>query len=1132
MTFKDLLTQVMDWLQQERRVSYRALKVQFGLDDDVLAALKDELIYAKRLAMDEEDRVLVWTGGAEGTPAAPSPQPETPLAILPLLEAERRQVTVLFCDLADSTPLAGQLDPEDWREVVRAYQHTCDAVVQRFDGHIAQLLGDGLLIYFGWPQAHEDDALRAVYTALGMLEAMRPLNRQLEQEKRLHLAIRVGIHTDLVVVGAMGGAGRQEELALGEGPNIASRLQGLATSDTVLLSEATYRLVAGYVTVEDLGIQTLKGVITSGRVYRVLGHSGAQTRLEVTAARGLTPLVGRELEVGLLLDRWAQAMDGSGQVVLLSGEAGIGKSRLVQVLTEQVSSAGTTRVTLRCSPYHTNSALYPVLEHLERVLQFGRDEDPQAKLAKLERSLEASSLPRAQVVPLLAALLALPHPAHYPPLQLSPQRQRQKTHEALVAWLLVETEQAPVLTVWEDLHWADPSSLEVLSLLLDQAPAARMLTILTCRPEFHPPWGTHSHLTLTRLTRPQVAAMVRQIAGGKDVPAAVVEQVMTKTDGVPLFIEELTKVTLESGVLREVEDHYELTGPLLALAIPTTLHDSLMARLDRLGTAKGMGQLGATIGRQFSYELLQAVASLDDATLQRELGRLVAAELLYQRGVPPQSTYMFKHALIQEAAAQSLLKSTRQHYHQRIARVLEERFPEIAAAQPELLAHYYSEAGLTEQALAYWQQAGEHAQQRSANLEAVAHLTKALALLKTLPNSPTSIRQELGLQVALGGVLMTIKGYGVPEAERAYARARELCQHVGETPQLFPVLHGLWWFYFGRAEHQTARELGEQLFRLAQRVQDPALLLQAHRALGISLFYLGELASGHAHFEQGIALYDPQQHGSLTFSAMQNPGVTCLCGVARASWYLGFPDQALARIHEGLSLAQDIAHPFSLAFAQAYSALVRQLRREGHAAQEHAEAALTLSREQGFTFYEAMGMCLGGWSLVVQGQQEKGIEQIRQGIDAYRATGTEVALPYYLALLAEAYAAGGLVAEGLRVLAEALALVDTHGERDYKAELYQLKGELLLTAEGGQEGTRQPWLEAERCFHQALTVARRQQAKSFELRATTSLSRLWQREGKQAAARELLTPIYNWFAEGFDTADLQDARALLRELRE
>jgi class 3 adenylate cyclase len=502
MTFKDLLTQVIDWLQQERRVSYRALKVQFGLDDAVLAALKDELIYAKRLAMDEEDRVLVWTGGAKGTPAAPSPQPETSPAPPPFPEAERRQVTVLFCDLVDSTPLAGQLDPEDWREVVRAYQHTCGAVVQPFDGHIAQLLGDGLLVYFGWPQAHEDDALRAVYTALGMLEAMRPLNRQLEQEKRLRLAIRVGIHTDLVVVGAMGGAGRQEQLALGEGPNIASRLQGLAASDTVLLSEATYRLVAGYVTVEDLGIQTLKGVTTSGRVYRVLGQSGAQTRLEVTAARGLTPLVGRELEVGLLLDRWAQAVDGGGQVVLLSGEAGIGKSRLVQVLTEQVSSAGAARVTLRCSPYHTNSALYPVIEHLERLLQFGRDEDPEAKLAKLERSLEASCLPRAEVVPLLAALLVLPHPAHYPPLHLSPQRQRQKTHEALVAWLLAETERAPVLTVWEDLHWADPSSLEVLSLLLDQAPAARMLTILTCRPEFHPPWGTHSHLTLTRLTRP------------------------------------------------------------------------------------------------------------------------------------------------------------------------------------------------------------------------------------------------------------------------------------------------------------------------------------------------------------------------------------------------------------------------------------------------------------------------------------------------------------------------------------------------------------------------------------------------------------------------------------------------------
>jgi class 3 adenylate cyclase len=604
-------------------------------------------------------------------PAAPSPP-----------EAERRQLTVLFCDLADSTRLASQLDPEDLRDVVLAYQATCVEVLQRFDGHVAQYLGDGLLVYFGYPQAHEDDAQRAVRAGLGILDAMGMLNARLERENGIRLAVRIGIHTGPVVVGTMGSGGRHEQLALGETPNLAARLQSLATPDTVVISEATHRLVQGYFRCDDLGSLNLKGVETPLRVYCVVAESAAQSRLDVAVASGLTPLVGREHEVGLLRERWAQSRDGLGQAVLLSGEAGIGKSRLVRVLTEHVADEGALWLTLRCSPYHTNSAFYPVIAHLQRLLQWHRHETPAARLATLEQALQTASLPLAETVPLLAALLALPVPEQYPPLVLSPQRQKQKTQEALVAWLLAETARQPVLAVWEDLHWADPSTLELLELLLDHVPTAPLLLVLTARPEFRPSWTPRSYvtqLTLMRLSRHQSEEMVVRVTGGKPVPAEVQAQIVAKTDGIPLFVEELAKTVLESSLVQEVTGRYVLTGPLPPLAIPATLQDALMARLDRLAVVKEVAQLGAVLGREFAYELLQAVAPPDEATLQQALARLVEAELLYQRGLPPQATYIFKHALIQDAAYQSLLKSTRQQLHRRIAQVLQEQLTTVSS---------------------------------------------------------------------------------------------------------------------------------------------------------------------------------------------------------------------------------------------------------------------------------------------------------------------------------------------------------------------------------------------------------------------------------------------------------------------
>ena len=712
-----------------------------------------------------------------------------------------------------------------------------------------------------------------------------------------------------------------------------------------------------------------------------------------------------------------------------------------------------------------------------------------------------------EVVPLLASLLSIPLPNdRYLPLTLTPQRQKQKTQELLLAWLLKEAERQPVRLDVEDLHWADPSTLELLGLLIDQVPAARVLLLLTFRPDFRPPWPLRSHLTqitLSRLARKQVEMMVEKVAGGKALPVEIVQQVVAKTDGVPLFVEELTKAVLEQ--------HVGATDRSPAsLAIPATLHDSLMARLDRLGAVKEIAQLAAVLGREFNYELLRAVWSAEETTLQQGLTALVQAELLYQRGLPPQAHYVFKHALIQDATYQSLLKSTRQQYHQQIAGVLEERFPETKETQPELLAHHYTEAGLVVQAIPYWQRAGQRAVERSANIEAIGHLTKGLELLKALPDTPERAQQELTLQIALGGSLMTTKGYGVSETENAYARARELCRQVGETPQLFPVLWGLHTFYGSRGEVQTERELEEQLWRLAQRAQDPAFLLMAYRVWGVSLYWLGELTPALQHLEQGIALYDRTQHHALAFRSVSDPGVVCLSHAAWVLWFLGYPDQALKRIGEALTLAQEFTHPFSLAYALGPAASIYQCRREMQAALGWAEAEITLSTEHGFALRLAWGKILRGWALAEQGQGEEGITQIRQGLAAYRATGAELLRPYFLALLAEVCGKVEQAEEGLTALAEALATVDKSGERMCEAELYRLKGELTLAPSSVQSLGSSVQKEAEECFWKAIAIAHRQQAKSLELRAVMSLSRLWQQQGKAEEARRMLAEIYGW----------------------
>ena len=1155
MRFSEIITQASALLREAGRMTYRTLKREFALDDEMLEDLKDELIVARRVARDEDGKVLVWTGNS--SPESRVQRPESkkvqssrskvqsqetqPLA------AERRQLTVMFCDLVGSTRMSGQLDPEELRDVVREYQQACTEVIRRHEGYIAQHLGDGLLVYFGYPIAHEDDAARAVRAGLDIIQALS------RQEKRPSLHVRIGIHTGLVVIGEIGSSEKREMLALGETPNIAARVQGQAAPDEVLISAATYRLVEGLFDTEERGQPELKGVATPLMLYRIVKESDARSRFEVAVRTGLTPLVGREEELGLLQRRWTQAKDGAGQVVLLSGEAGIGKSRLVQTLKEQAVAEGVTRIEFRCLPYYQNSALYPIIDHLHRLLQFQREDTPDTKLGKLQQALAAFRFPQSDTLSLLATLLSLPHPEGISPLTLSPQAQKQKTHEALVAWMMEEAQRRAVYCAWEDLHWADPSTLDVLTLFLEQIPTTRMFALLTYRPEFNPPWSARSYLTqltLNRLGRAQVEAMVRNVTDGKALPTDIVQQIVTKTDGVPLFVEELTKMVLESGLVQTEDGRFVRASGSAAmppLAIPSTLQDSLMARLDRLAPVREIAQIGAVLGREFSYELLQAVPVLDATVLQQGLRQLVEAELIYPRGLPPQATYVFKHALIQDTAYQSLLKRKRQQYHQQIAQVLEEQFAETKETQPELLAHHYTEAGLTQQAIPAWQKAGQNAVGRSANAEAISHLTKGLELVKTLPNTRERAQQELTLQIALGAPLMATQGYSAIAVEQTYNRAQELCLQVGDAVQVAQVLYGLFAFHGVRGNLTTALALGEQVLTTANRQQDATLALIAHAVVGTCLFRLGEFDRAQAQLAHAVARHNPAHHSDLIYRVGQDPALMALGYAAETLWCRGYPDQSLERARDGLAKAEALSHPLSVVEALAHVGVIHLNRREVQEANTQTEMLLALAHQHGFALWTGLGTSLQGLILIEhaaqsgeRAQRETGVKTLQEMLATMQAMAAEVTVPLLQGTLAQGYAQDGQVDEGLIAIEHALDVVEKNNERTHEAELYRLKGEFTLqklSAVCSQSSVPNPrhltpslQAEAEECFLKAIDIARKQQAKSWELRATTSLARLWQQQDKRVEARKLLCEVYNWFTEGFDTKDLQEAEVLLNTL--
>ncbi len=1030
---------------------------------------------------------------------------------------ERRHLTVLFCDLVGSTEIASHLDPEEWREIVAGYHKAAAQAIERFDGHVAKYLGDGVMAFFGYPEAHDNDAERAARAGLAALEAISKLNGH-----RTHpqLSARVGIDSGTVVVGA--GAGKDIDV-FGDTPNIAARVQAAAAPGTVLVTADTHRLISGLFVVEDRGTPALKGVEPPIRLYRVVQPSGVRGRLgAAAAARGLTPFVGREDELRLLMNRWQRVLDGEGQLALIAGEAGIGKSRLVQRFREQIAGTPHTWVEASAEAFFQNTPFYAVTELLRELLAWRGDEPAEEQLAQLEKRLELAGLKPAEALPLIATLLKLPLPAGYSPPPLSPEQQRRRLLATLTKWALGAARAQPTVIAIEDVHWADPSTLEVIQLLAEQCSTAPLLLICTARPEFRVPWlmrPYHTLLTLNRLSPRSAREMVARLAEHARLAAATVDAMVERSGGVPLFVEELTRSVLEGG-----------DGESALREIPVTLHDSLMARLDRLGEAREIAQLASVLGREFSWERLSAVAAIEDEKLEEALRKLTDAELLSVQGIAPEAGYRFRHALIQAAAYESLLKSRREQYHRRIAQTLVERFPETAEAQPELLAHHYTEANLKQEALAQWQLAGQQAVQRSANFEAVSHFSRALELLKSLPAGPERFQQELALQLAVGTALIVTTGFGSAEVGKAYARARELCPQTGEPRQLFPVLWGLWMFYMARAEHAVARDLATRCLRMAQNTKDTGFLVQAHHVNGVGLIAAGDFAQALEHLEQATAIYDPAQHGMHANIYGHDPAAVSLTHASWSLWLLGRPDRALEKCSEGLARAQNLNHAYTSATVAAFAAWLHQFRRNSQSVEELAATAIRISTEHDFPFYRAMGIMMHGWALTQRGQELDGIAQMRAGLDEYHRTGAVVLRPGYLSLLAEACGNAGQPEEGLSLLAEAQDLATECEERWWQAELHRLKGELILKRAGAQSLPVNIENKAEDCFRQALTVAREQKAKSLELRAAMSLSRLGLRQARRPEGRRLVEESLAFFTEGFDTPDLLDAKKLLQQL--
>jgi predicted ATPase/class 3 adenylate cyclase len=1044
-------------------------------------------------------------------------------SVCPEDHAERRQLTVMFSDLVGSTALSARMDPEDLREVIAAYQKCVAETVRPFGGFVAQYMGDGVIVYFGYPLAQEDDAERAVSAGLELVAAVSNL------KTNAALQARVGIATGLVVIGDLFGSGAaQEQAVVGETPNLAARLQGIAEPDAVIIAENTRRLLGNLFELEDRGPQDLKGIAGPVRAWAALRTSAVESRFEALHADSLTQLVGREEELDLLLRRWSRAKTGEGQVVLISGEPGIGKSRLTAALLERLAAEPHAQLRYFCSPQHTHSAFYPIIRQMERAARLAPDDTSQAKLDKLDALLAETST-SIQDATLFADMLSLPNDGRYPTLDLNSEQRRQRTFEALITQMKALSRSSPVLMIVEDAHWTDPTSIEVLDRMADLVRRLDVLIIVTFRPEFEPPWIGRPHVTflvINRLGERESATMIDCMVGNKPLPANIRQGIIQRTDGIPLFVEEITKAVLEE----ENQGAAEHLAADPTFAVPASLHASLMARLDRLGPAKEIAQIGAAIGREFSHALLAAVARQPEAETNTSLDRLVAARLLFRQGVPPHASYLFKHALLQDAAYGTLVRESRRALHARIAETIEGRFAEIAENQPELLARHYTEAGLIEKAASLWGKAGQRSLERSALVESAEQLTRALDQIATLPATPTLRRRQIKLQVALITPLIHVKGYVAPETKAAVERARLLIDQagaLGELPDdpllLFSVLHASFIANIVAFNGDVARQLAGQFLALAQKQASTALRLVAHRDMGISLLYTAEIPEAREHFNQGIAHYDPADRHKLATRFTVSPGVVIWSHRSLALWVLGYPQAALADAEHALKEAREIGQAASLMLALLYASWTYTQCGEYAAANALLDELIALADEKTSSTWKGRAILSKGCQFVLTGKALDAVQIINSGIAAHRSTGATFCMPWYFSYLARAYADLGHFDDAWRCIGEGTRAVETTKERWCEAEICRTAGEIALLS--GREAAK-----AEAHFERALTVARQHQAKSWEIHAAMSMARLWRDQGKPTQARELLVPVYGWFTEGFDTRDLKEAKALLEEL--
>jgi class 3 adenylate cyclase/predicted ATPase len=1031
--------------------------------------------------------------------------------------AERRQVTVMFSDLVGSTALSGRMDPEDLREVITAYQKCVAESVQRFGGFVAKYMGDGVLIYFGYPQAHEDDAERAVRAGLDLVVAVGAL------KSHAPLQTRVGIATGLVVVGDLIGSGASQEQAIvGETPNLAARLQGVAEPNSVVIAESTRKLVGNLFELHDLGAQNLKGIEGPVRTWAAIRAGSVESRFDALHAGTLTELVGREEELELLLRRWSKAKAGEGQVVLLSGEPGIGKSRLTAAVLEHIAAEPHTRLRYFCSPQHADSALYPIIGQMERAAGFADSDPAQAKLDKLDALLAQSFTPSPDAA-LFLDMLSLPQDGRYSIVEQTPQQQRQKTMEALTRQLEALSHSKPVLMIFEDVHWVDPTSLEALGRTVDRLRMLSILLIVTYRPEFEPPWIGRPYVTvlsLNRLGQREIVAMIERVTGNNALPESIRQDIIERTDGIPLFVEEMTNAVLEAAAEGVAEQAIAAT-PRSSFSVPASLHASLMARLDRLGPAKEVAQVGAAIGREFSYALLAAAVGKSGQEFASALDRIVQAGLLFRQGMPPHATYIFKHALVQDAAYGTLLRARRTELHARIARVLDQQFPDIKENNPEVIARHYTEAGLAPAAIDYWQRAGNRAAKRSANQEAVAHFRRANDLFEKLPDRAAYAEQELQLLIALGPALMTTRSSAAPEIGSIYARAGELARVTGRTADIFPTIWGAWLVAFISGDFAAANRLLNELFAVANTTKDHALLLQAHHAAWPTRWITGFLADALQHIDRGLAFYRRDAHSEQAFHyGGHDPAVCGYTTGALIRTAMGYLDHANHEVEEAFRLARELNHIPSTIHTIWSAADLFQVRREPQRVEEFTDTILPLLSQHGSAVSVANIAMLRGWAKVVRGKSREGIGEVKDGLAAWRETGSKFQVTFRLARAAEACMFAGEWEDGLKLTTEALS---QSADTWFLPEVYRIRGELLY-ASGRSD-------HVEQCFNQARRIAQEQRSRLLELRASMSLARLWRDQGKLQQARELLAPIYGWFTEGFDTRDLKEAKALLNELK-